>query len=140
MNWMSMRNKSFRCFLENNSYDKDEIKFMDSPVSEFKWAFPSDDLYRRYQEWCLANWDTEKDELMDLEAEIKAQCCRNCRLRLDFDLRYGDMTKVKRFVICSFRPKQKLFPNSRPKWCPKLIELNKQVGHTPIEYTESRCE
>lgn len=43
--------------------------------------------------------------------------CKDCPNRVVWSPEYGDMTKIKRFIICSVNG-QKLHPNSQPKWCP----------------------
>lgn len=48
--------------------------------------------------------------------------CKDCSKRIVFTPDYGDMRKIKHFVLCSYRPDQKLNPNSEPKWCPHKQE------------------
>jgi len=43
--------------------------------------------------------------------------CDKCGRKIRHDPKYGDMDKVKKFFICGVRPKLKLKPNSKPKWC-----------------------
>lgn len=46
--------------------------------------------------------------------------CKNCGARIREDKKYGDMSKCK-FLLCAFRPKQKIIPGKRPKWCPRKV-------------------
>lgn len=49
--------------------------------------------------------------------------CKDCRKRVIYTYEYGDMRKIKKWVLCSYRPEQKLNPNSQPKWCPLKREV-----------------
>ena len=44
--------------------------------------------------------------------------CKDCPERYIYTYEYGDMRKIKKWVLCSHKPEQKLNPNSQPKWCP----------------------
>ena len=44
--------------------------------------------------------------------------CETCGKQIRHDPKYGDMDKVKNFMLCSLRPNQKMAKNSKPKWCP----------------------
>ena len=52
--------------------------------------------------------------------------CKDCPKRVVFSPKYGDMTKIKRFAICSLNG-AKLHLNSQPKWCP----YQKEVAQCP---------
>ncbi len=45
--------------------------------------------------------------------------CEDCGARVIWHSQYGNMRKVKKYMICNERPKQRFKPGSRPSWCPR---------------------